>query len=60
MPLATFCKLTKCKHMGTTSVHCAWTNVNMGLMTQTICKLTMKTPRQTKDSECKKEIGDCG
>ena len=28
-----------------------------GLMNQTICKLTGKTPRQTKDSECKKEIG---
>jgi phospholipid N-methyltransferase len=60
MPLAAFCKSIKCKHMGHNEVHSNHVGdygPGTGLMTQTICKLTGKTPRQTKDSECKKEIG---
>jgi hypothetical protein len=61
MPLAVFCHSIKCKHLGKKTVHYDGPGdygPGTGLMDQTICKLTGKTPRQTKDSECKREIGD--
>ena len=60
MPLVTFCKYIKCPHLGTKQVHSAHNGdygPGTGLMEQSICKVTGKTPRQTKDGECKKEIG---
>jgi hypothetical protein len=61
MPPVAYCKLIKCKNLGTKQVHSNHMGdygPGTGLMNQSICNLTGKRPGRTKDDECKEEWGD--